>query len=57
MTDVRKVINGLAVFVEQELSMNLLEVGTVFLFCNRQRGIGTCQHRFRQFMSQFRHAA
>lgn len=39
VTDMRKAINGLSVFVEQELSMSPLEDGVVFLFCNRERRI------------------
>ena len=39
VTDMRKRINGLAVVVEQELELNSLQDGVVFLFCNRQRRI------------------
>ncbi len=39
VTDMRKRINGLAVVVEQELELNQLEDGVVFLICNRQRRI------------------
>ncbi len=38
-TDMRKRINGLAIVIEQELELNPLEDGVVFLFCNRQRRI------------------
>jgi transposase len=39
VTDMRKSINGLSVLVEQEMELNPLEDGAVFLFCNRQRRI------------------
>jgi transposase len=38
-TDMRKAINGLAVLVEQDLELDPLAEGALYLFCNRGRRI------------------